>query len=180
MQIYFSWVEGNQPLDIPENLYQEDLKIFKLTISQREGEVALAKAWIPPHSVIKNSWAIISCEDNDKKYRILFQGRPLGFPRRIDKDFLEIELSAEPFDAKQQLEEWAERLKVPILYDPLFIERGDQNPVNGLEARSELFYWDRCTGKVSLSNLFEGKREVDLSQYVLADTLSACVWAKRR
>ncbi len=171
MKFYFAWVSYPQSLPITKELCQEDLKIFRLVIHQQENEVAIAKVWVPPESIIKNMWAVISYEDNQKQTHTLFQGRPVGFPRVLSQEHVEIELSAEPNNAQQQLTQYAEELKVPVLYDSLFIERNDDNPVNGLEARNDLFYWDRCTGKLSLSNLFEGKRHLDLSAFILDGTL---------
>ncbi|RZI46569.1 hypothetical protein [Candidatus Finniella inopinata] len=171
MKIYFAWVENKQPLQNIESLKREDLKIFKLTISQKEGEVALARLLVPAGAPVRGSWAVISCEDQNGKVTMLFQGQPLGFPRSFNQDFAEIELSAEPKDAATQLEGVASTLKVAPFYDELFVEPGDDNPVSVLEARPELFCWDRCAGTLGLSNLFEGRRRLDLSEWVLADSL---------
>ena len=171
MKIYFAWVKDKQQFQNIESLKREDLKIFKLMISQKEGEAALAKILVPTNAPVLSSWAVISCEDQNQKFTVLFQGQPLGFPRNFNQDFAEIELSAEPKDAARQLSELAGQLKMAPFYDDLFIEPGDDNPINVLEARPELFCWDRCLGTVGLSNVFQGKRRLDLSDGVLADSL---------
>ena len=62
MKIYFAWVENKQQLQSIEDIKREDLKIFRLTISQKEGEVALARILVPANALVLTSWAIISCE----------------------------------------------------------------------------------------------------------------------
>ena len=79
-------------------------------------------------------------------------------------------MTAEPRDSFSQLEKLSHSLKV-ALFDPLFIEPFDNNPVNVLEGRSDLFHWCRQTGELSLSNIFKGKRNLNLSDSLFADTL---------
>jgi len=50
-------------------------------------------------------------------------------------------------------------------------ERDGENPVNVLEGRRDLFFWDPSDGSVGVSNIFKGRRSVDLSDFILADTL---------
>jgi hypothetical protein len=171
MKIYFAWIKAKEEFKDIDLLKREDLSIFKVSLSQKEGEVALAKVWISLGHPILPLEAVIGYEDKAKGYVIFFKGRPIGFPRTIGADFAEIEFSAEPIDATEQLNDLAERLKISPYYDPLFVEAGDKNPVNVLEARQELFYWNKSNGKLSLSNLFQGERTIDLSQYVIADSL---------
>ena len=68
MKIYFAWAKDKQQFQNIESLKREDLKIFKLTISQKEGEVALAKILVPTNAPVLSSWAVISCEDQNQKF----------------------------------------------------------------------------------------------------------------
>eukprot|EP01037_Dinobryon_pediforme_P016831 gene16831-17012_t len=89
----------------------------------------------------------------------------------MSEHLAEIEYTSEPDDASRQLKSLAETLKQPLFYDELFLTPGDENPTNVLEARSDLFSWDRRFGNVTLSNLFDGNRIFDLSNDILSNSL---------
>lgn len=164
MPIYFLWNDKEHPAN--------DLKVFELVISQREGEVALAKLKVLAEVSLSGFIrGVIIYKDHGGGEYVLFKGKQIGFPRQIKKGLAEIELSAEPDDADSQLKRLAGTLKIAPYYDELFIKKGDNNPVNVLEARSDLFHWDRATGILSLSNLFQGNQTIDLSKSILANSL---------
>ncbi|MBY0462924.1 MAG: hypothetical protein K2Q34_07065 [Alphaproteobacteria bacterium] len=150
----------------------EDIKVFNLTISQRENETAFAKLVVKRDDALSKIplYGSIVCEHDSKKH-LLFKGKRVGFPRQMAEDLAEIEYTSEPDDANEQLRRLSESLKQPLVYDELFIAPADENPINVLEARSDLFTWDRCRGTVSLSNLFGGGRVFDLSNNILTDSL---------
>jgi hypothetical protein len=83
-----------------------------------------------------------------------------------------LELTAEPLDAEEQLQQMGTRLKESPFWDPAFLNSTEQNnPVEWLEARSALFAWDRLTGRLSVSDLFQGNSSVDLTGVFFADSL---------
>ncbi len=171
MSIHFSWTINEKELDEKKN--EQDLKVFQLIISQREGEVAIAKLQILMSEAFKKKkgYGHIVYQDKNGENHLLFKGKQIGFPRKMNKGLAEIELSAEPDDAFEQLNKLADTLKVPPYFDVLFVKKDDNNPVNVLEARSDLFHWDRATGRLSLSNLFQGSKTVDVSKVILANSL---------
>lgn len=151
----------------------EEIKIFNLAICQREHEPAFAKLLIKREDAfsIAPLYVNIITEIEDGQKHLLFKGKRVGFPRKIAEDLAEVEYTSEPDDAADQLKRLAETQKNSMFYDDLFITPGDENPINVLEARSDLFCWDRCSGKVSISNLFEGDRVLDFSHDILQGSL---------
>jgi hypothetical protein len=52
-------------------------------------------------------------------------------------------------------------------YNPAFFQGKDPKPSDYLESCNALFYWDRVTGKIGLSDYFKGNKCVDVSgQYI--------------
>ncbi len=52
-------------------------------------------------------------------------------------------------------------------YNPVFFQRKDPKPSDYLESCNALFYWNKVTGKIGLSDYFKGNRCVDVSgQYI--------------
>ncbi len=103
---------------------------------------------------------------------MLFSGRLVGLPIRIDKGLVSLELTAEPLDAMAQLQGLALELKQPPFWDTAFVDSAEQNdPVEWLEARSAFFSWDRLSGKVLMSDLFQGRYLLDLTDVFFADSL---------
>ncbi|MCX7338349.1 MAG: hypothetical protein NTX76_03590 [Alphaproteobacteria bacterium] len=175
-KLYCAWAKPGDAFD-PAIHLREDIKIFSLSITQREGEVAIARILVCQKEAMADGglWAFFSWQDDDG-ITLLFSGKRVGFPRGISKsvalkDLTEIEFSAEPIDAQQQLGVMAESLKVRPFYDDLFILGRDQNPVNVLEARTTLFCWDRASGRLGLSDIFQGARVRDLGSHILSDSL---------
>ena len=111
MPIYFSW-------DI-EKYCSDRLKIFQLIISQREGEVALAKLQILAEEIFHKGqdYKYIIYQNKNGKNHLLFKGKPIGFPRQISNGLVEIELSAEPEDAFEHLKILADSLKTKPYFD---------------------------------------------------------------
>ena len=151
----------------------EEIKIFNLTVCQREHETAFVKLLVKKEDAfsITPLYINIIIETEDGQKHLLFKGKRVGFPRKIAEDLAEVEYTSEPDDEKDQLKKLAETQKTPVFYDELFITPGDENPTNVLEARSDLFCWDRCSGVVSISNLFEGQRILDFSNDILQGSL---------
>jgi hypothetical protein len=135
------------------------IPIFELSISQKEGEVALAKLLVPTtHAfagICKKALIVQSQDGVDKP---LFIGRQVSFPRRVQVDVSEIELCAAPDDAHAKLHSLTEQLKLYEPYNPLFFNEEDTSPSNYLEATPKLFHWNRVTGNVTVSSIFEGSK----------------------
>lgn len=168
MTTYFAWREKEEVFN--RSLHERcDLDILELIIDHREGEVALATVVIAETTL--PSW--------DKRYiyissegTLLFSGRLVGLPYKIQKNLVSLEFTAEPFNAFEQLRELEKEVKKPPFWDAAFVDQNDyDNPAQWLDARSALFSWDRTNGTVCLSDLFEGRNLMDFSDQFFTDTL---------
>jgi hypothetical protein len=104
--------------------------------------------------------------------KLLFSGRLVALPVEIKDDLVALELTAEPEDADIQLQTLGKTLKEAPFWNANFVDPFEQNnPAEWLEGRSALYAWDRLTGKVCLSNLFEGRNLLDFSSVFFSDSL---------
>ena len=168
MKTYFAWVREGDTFDTTLHA-REDLEILELNIDHREGEVALAtlvvaRATLPPWDQ-RN--VFISHEET-----LFFKGRLVGLPLELKNDLVRLELTSEPADADNQLKSLGKEMKKAPFWDSSFVEVKDQdNPSELLEARSALFSWDRTSGRVCISDLFQGKQTLNLTDVFFADSL---------
>jgi len=164
----FAWHREGEEFDSKQH-QRCDLEILELIIDQREGEVALATVVVsqlklPPR---ESRHVYISIGGN-----LLFSGRLIGVPVKINKDLVSIELTSEPLDATVQLQKLAVDLKQPPFWDEAFVDFSEQdNPAEWLEARNTLFAWDRSKGTVCMSDLFQGRKTLDLTNIFFTDSL---------
>jgi hypothetical protein len=156
--------EKNHDLQIP---------IFKLSISQKEGEVALAKLLVPTAHAFRGfqrKACIVSIDGAHET--ILFIGQQISFPKQIQGNLSEIELSAAPNNAPEQLQALSEELKSRFPYNALFFDQNDPSASDVLEASPHLFFWDRATEKVGITNIFKGRQTLDFSDHLLESGFS--------
>ena len=168
MMTYFAWSREGESFDL-ERHQRCDLEILELTIDHREGEVALA-------TVVVSQLKLPSWEERhvyiSVEGKVLFSGRLVGLPIKISKDLISLELTSEPLDAQTQLQKLALELKQPPFWDEAFVDPHEHNnPAEWLEARNALFAWDRSHGTVSVSDLFQGRHTIDLTNKFFEDSL---------
>ena len=165
----FVWCQKNEHFN-PEIHCRNDLDIFELNIDHREGEVAIAtltvgEVILPPYD---QRHVFITYGVN-----LIFAGRLVGLPVKITKNLVCLEFTAEPLDADKQLQELGLSLNTAPYWDAAFVDPTEHaNPSEWLEARSALFAWDRHTGHVCLSDLFEGRHVLDLTGVYFEDSLN--------
>lgn len=168
MTIGFAWRRDEEGFD-PICHGRCDLDILELTIDHREGEVALATIIVSNPRLPSWDQRHVYISDNTT---LLFSGRLVGLPVKITNDLVSLELSSEPLDAEDQLQALANDLKHPPFWDEAFVDPTEHNnPAEWLEARSVLFAWDRSNGRVCVSDLFQGRKTVDLTNVFFADSL---------
>lgn len=171
MTTYFAWVGEDEPFD-PKGHARCDLDILKLEITQRESEVALARVVVPEVKRPKDKGKVFISYQVDKTVELFFAGRLVDFPLKIHNDLIQLEFSAEPQDAAQQLEKMVQNLKKEASWDELFVDPSAKTEViDVLEAKPCFYCWDRTTGRLTLSNLFVGGKTVDLTNDFFADSL---------
>jgi len=170
MPTFFSWVAMDDAFD-PIRHSRCDLEIFYLTIQQNEGEVAVAtllvKGQVP--FPLDHQQALIAYGD---PARLIFRGHLSGMPRPVGPALLELHFMAEPHQAAEHLTALSDTLKEPPYWDPLFIDPlHSEQPREVLEARSALFYWDRLTGAVRLSDIFTGRHHSIIDEDIFEGSL---------
>ncbi len=175
MTINFAWVNGDESFN-PAVHCREDEQVFKLEIRQREGGFALARATIRnPGCGLLGAGRKRYCLISDDQ-ELLFRGRVVGMPASVEGQAVCLDFTAEPMDSQRQLHDLQNDLKQAPHWDDLFVEEGARdNPTEALEARSELYYWSRATGKVHLSDIFQGNEHIDLGDNFFKDSLKVAV-----
>ncbi len=170
--ILFNWCDSlGEPF-----CHDKNEQIIDLEIIQKEGCFASAKITLR-NQVIKYRYAKVFLKEEDE-IELLFFGKVISFPLVIDGSQMKIELLAEPDNYQQQLDEFIsncnEKIKVadlsqtqstPIVRDELFFSNfALNNPTTFLEGENNIFYWDKQTGKLSLSSINKGKNTFNLSR----------------
>lgn len=168
MTTYFAWVNESEIYDSTVHS-RCDIDILELTIDHREGEVALATVTIahttlPPwnkrHVFISHG------------HTLLFSGRLVGLPVTLENELLSLELTSEPINASQQLKSIEAQLKQHPYWNENYVDPHERNnPAEWLEARSALIAWDRTGKTVCLSDLFQGRHTIDVTNIFFADSL---------
>lgn len=172
MRFFFKWIDSQDSIPLNE-IKESDLDILDLTLTQREGEIALCTLTIPLNSILKKENYALLVVENEGKRTVLFLGKLIDLPIQVNDLHQKIELFALPRDYLSQLNALKENVQKSEDWDELFIEEGKQDdPAEILEARTELFCWHPVTHKIVLSNFFEGreKRVFNESQ-ILQDSL---------
>jgi hypothetical protein len=167
MRIYIGW--GEQPGYEPVIHSVDDGGVLRFRMKQREGEAALATLTMKAEQYKKfaKAWCFISFQDRELHH--IFSGQKGGVPRKKKFDLVEIDYVALWPNAFEQLGALRDRLKEEATFEPLLFQ-GD-NVVDVLEGRNELFYWNRTSGQVSLSDLFHGKSSIDITPFALEHSL---------
>lgn len=172
MQVYC--LPGQDQDSFPLCLDKEKcLQVLNLIISQKEGEVALARVMIPCENF---SWGTLKTlfifGYLEEKIIPLFKGRIEGLPLKIQGDILSIEASAEPNNSRNQLKKIAQTLKKAPYWDDLFVDETSPDFMEVLEARTSLWHWDRVTGELGLSDLFQGTKSLDVTDIFFPESLT--------
>ncbi|AIL13299.1 hypothetical protein IM40_06995 [Candidatus Paracaedimonas acanthamoebae] len=175
MKFYFAWCHENEQFD-PTVHARRDEHLFSLEISGQEAKYPTAYVQImnPKCGLInhdRQQWAFIS-GDRGEGVELMFRGRILAIPEKIEGETLKILLIAEPTESKRILMDLHHTLKTAPFWDPLFIQEEEQdNPFESMEARAALYYWSRTTSKVTLSDYFWGQEKLVLKGNFFRDSL---------
>lgn len=167
---YFAWVEPGTAFNAAVHNV-ENLIIGNFSVEQTEGDFATLTVEVknPRDSfglLSGKFWAWLSWF-NGSEIQPLFFGRLVGIPDDIMGEVISLEFIARPLDYIDQKNALAETLKVAPYYDPIWIDESAINdPDTVLEARSELWSYDRITHEVDTSNLLVG--EDGIEDFVLA------------
>ncbi len=159
--LYFALVNDGEAFD-PVTHAREDLTVFDLAISQREGEFARAdlQVWNPRAALPANRLYI--SEDGV----LLFSGEVSRAPRGQVSERIRIEVIGRPSDADARLATLVEGLKVAPYYDPLFVASGDADDAGTvLTGHGKVLAWGRVSGDVSAVDFLSGSSTVALTPF---------------
>lgn len=165
MKVYFAWTDQGQVYD-PGLHEREDEKIFHLEISQKEGGFAQAKV------IVQNKGVGLLAQPNKRYCHIsfdnqhIFSGRLIGMPSHLSGELMAMIFTASPDNVERQSEEVKKDLMRLASYNSLF-HKGYGSGLSLsqlLEAHASLPYWSRTSGKLSLSDLFIGRQQLDIGQ----------------
>ncbi len=163
MTIFFAWVDPSETTFGVEHEV-EDEQVFRLRISQEEGDYAIAEVEVvnPRVGLLglgRQRWAWISYDAGDSAaVQSLFFGRLLGLPTRLEDDVLRLEFEARPADFDAQKAALAASLQVFPYWDPIWVSaeaRADPDEV--LEARNARWHVDRTSHVVTISDFNNGE-----------------------
>ena len=110
MTINFAWVKDGENFD-PQTHCREDEQVFNLKIRQKEGGFALARITVAnPKCGLFNSSRLYHCFISYNE-TLLFKGRVIGMPVRLEGEAVLLEFTAEPEDSRQKLLNLQKQLK---------------------------------------------------------------------
>lgn len=157
MKFYFVWTDKfNEEVEI-----KEDVRLFSINISQKEGEFAKARVKINKSiELAKQKYAKIVAEINGS-IKTLFSGEVINIPVNVEKDLMLLELLSRHNEYELFLRELNNTKNIPPYKNEFFENAGIKSDV--LEASCCLYYWDKVSGQVSLSDIVNGERSIDLS-----------------
>ena len=129
--------------------------VVKLMINHQEGHVACASLVVG--SFTSPPAAYMAIYDDDM---LLFQGVVSGqFEHQQHLTKVQVIGIAPTFEADLK----ALLVEHSPLYNPAFFQASAPKPSDYLETENTLFYWNRATGKIGLSDYFKGNKCVDVS-----------------
>lgn len=190
MNLIFDWSDDfYEEKGSGKNEWRGDAKILSLEISQRECCFASAKITLfcDDQNFVKNfskKYAKIGAQYFEKqddehlisRIKLIFSGRLVSFPLALGKSCVQLEFIAEPSDYQQQLDAFlqsnisayqqVDKHQISANsanFDELFFSENDlQNPTVFLEGCSKCFYWDMKSGKLSLSEINRGEKNIEI------------------
>ncbi len=168
MKIILDWLDTFGDLKTP---YVGDESVFELNITHAENKFAIATVIIKkPKSksfeFMKKGFARISMsKPNSKDFIPIFCGYISSLPLKIEENFIKLELISRKEDVENQVKEIKKSLIGTVAVDELFVPEGhEDNPTCLLEAISGVFNFDRVTGKVNISDINFGSKQVSINE----------------
>lgn len=174
MKLIFDWCDGF--CEAKRN-WNDNEQIISLEIHQKECGFAFAKIVIVAKDIsklISQRYVRIGVQFNDDQILTLFTGRVISFPAGFESSTVTMELISEPSDYQKQLDEFcAKNLELykrqnkheanNYQFDDLFFSRDDlSNPTVFLEGKNDVFYWDMQNGRMLLSNIHQGNKQLQV------------------
>lgn len=176
MTFYFSWVDEGAVFD-PLVHGRQDLSIFSFEITAKEGLVPWMRLRVenPRQGLasFERQWGILSWQKGEGEIEPLFCGQLLCIGQQVEGESLELSFCAASSQNHARLQSLVGELQKGPLWHPAFVQAGvPVSPSELLESRTALLYWDRCTPTIEISDLFYGRKGIDIGGDFFADTLN--------
>ncbi len=139
-------------------------EVIKLSINHKEGHIAKASLMVARYNQPQAAFLVIYEDDT-----LLFQGMLSGqFSHSNNLTTIDVLCISPNFEA-----DLGTLLKSGVLeYDKRFFQNKQPKACDHLEACNELFYWQRTSGKLGLSNYFKGSKTIDIGGNYLEKSLN--------
>lgn len=148
----------------------EDEDLFSFELAQQEGDFATLRVEIENPRVglltaSRKQWCWLSWDSawqpgvatNPANLVPLFHGRMMGAPTRMANEIVVLDYVGRPTDYFVQKSIIAAALQVAPYWDPVWIQKGVNDPDTVLEARSALWHIDRTTLEVTTSDIIDAE-----------------------
>lgn len=179
IQFNFAWAKEDENFD-PIKHSKMDLDIFKFSLIHEEGAFAEARVWLKSPILQKKEFfdqckqnKIFISLSNNKSIELLFCGRFILAPHKIEGDLLEFTLTSRPFSAETLLEDLHQRMVSDLkMYNPLFTSAEAERDVSlSLEGTTKIHYWCPKTHQLSLSDIFKGSTHYEVEGNIMDRSL---------
>ncbi|MDR1475244.1 MAG: hypothetical protein LBI30_01830 [Holosporales bacterium] len=161
MKFLLDWIDF---FDDKSRPWRGDEHVFRLIMQHQENCFASAKiTLINPRlshpDYARKRYARLGIQKNDSDdVEPVFYGCVTAIPARIEKNLIILELLSRPDNAFEKFEKLRGSLKRAPIWDELFAPEDRQDdPTYLLEGISGLYYWDKVTGELSISNINHGR-----------------------
>ncbi|MDR1365870.1 MAG: hypothetical protein LBJ03_02130 [Holosporales bacterium] len=173
MKFLLDWINS---FDDCATVWRGDEHVFHLTLQHQENCFAAAKATLVNSRLsqldcVRKRYARIGIQWGDgSDVQPIFFGCVTAVPTRIGKNLTVLELLSRPDDAFEKFERLKARLKNSPVWDELFVPESRQDdPTYLLEGISGLYYWDKVTGELSVSDINFGREHRVINRTTSAD-----------
>ncbi|WP_313194884.1 hypothetical protein [Shinella zoogloeoides] len=147
-------------------LDHEEGGVARLTITCKNPGIGILAPGRDPYMLV--SWA-----DEGETPRLIFRGVANSMPANLAEALITLEFLAQPDDFEELLLAFARTLATRPYVDDLIsgLPQEITDPAVVLEARSEVFHIDPVTHEITLSDIINYDRLVDLGPHYVRDTM---------
>lgn len=149
---------------------QKEIPLLDLEIFQEENAFAKAHLIVDVRTSLPPTGTEGIIQGNGKE--LFFKGHLVGTPVHMKGDVAKIELIARPSDFKEKMQALQKVCRVPPYWDGLWVPPDKHSDFQEIQdVRTASLYGDRWTGELSLSDWFEGRQTLSLTETFFPDSL---------
>lgn len=176
-RIFNAWVPTADTVFNPLLHARTELKATTYQLDQEEGGVARLSVTCENLGVGimapgRDQYILVSWADEGETPRLIFRGVANSMPANLADKLITLEFLAQPDDFDELLLAFARTLAARPYVDELISGTNITDPAVVLEARSEMFHIDPVTHEISLSDVIDYDRLVDLGPLYVRDSMT--------